>query len=318
MTKSELAALAARRVSHPPGGLVLARRLADGQIEVAHAGPVEPDSVFELGSITKAVTGLLLADAVVRGDVTLNTALGDCLPVHDKGAAISLGDLARHRSGLPRMPLAYLRRHGLFNTTDPYASSTVGELVADLKDVRLRRPRFRYSNFGMALLGQALAARAGQRYEQLVEQRVLRPLGVEDVSASTESAVEQPHNRRGKPVPPWSLGAYAPAGALRGTVGGALALSAACLDPPEQMADAIALALTPSDERRAIAPGLGWLRSPAGRDITMWWHNGGTHGSRSFTGFIPEQRIAVAAASNRAKSVDGAARQAALAAVVEP
>ena len=90
----------------PPAGITAAR-LRDGDVEVAAAGPVEPDAVFELGSITKAVTGLLLADAAVRGEVALETPLSDCL----LGARpLALGDLASHSAGLPRLPLAFVRR----------------------------------------------------------------------------------------------------------------------------------------------------------------------------------------------------------------
>jgi D-alanyl-D-alanine-carboxypeptidase/D-alanyl-D-alanine-endopeptidase len=293
---SDLAALAARHAPKPPAGIVVAR-LRDGSVEVASAGPVAPDAVFELGSITKAVTGLLLADAVVRGDVELDTTLDACLP----GARpLRLGDLASHTSGLPRLPLALLRRVGFFNTTDPYAETTVQELVDDLARVRIRSRRRRYSNLGAALLGQALAARAGKPYELLVEERVLRPLGVEDVWARDSPAVAQPHDRRGRPVSPWAFGAYAPAGCLRGTARGALALSTACMQPPAAMADAVALALTPRAGSRMLEVGLGWLRSAG-----TWWHNGGTHGSRSFTGFVPETGEAIAAVANSARSVDG-------------
>jgi CubicO group peptidase (beta-lactamase class C family) len=265
---------AARHAPKPPAGIVIAR-LREGTVEVAAAGPVTADAVFELGSITKAVTGLLLAS---------------------------------HTSGLPRLPLALLRRVGFTNVTDPYAATTVPELVADLATVRLRRPRVRYSNLGAALLGQALAARAGTPYEQLVEERVLRPLGVEEVWARDAPTVAQPHDRRGRPVPPWELGAYAPAGCLRGTVRGALALSTACLAPPPAMAEAVALALTPRAGGRALEVGLGWLRSPAEKGVRMWWHNGGTHGMRSFTAFIPEQGRAVAAVSNGSRGVERAAK----------
>jgi serine-type D-Ala-D-Ala carboxypeptidase/endopeptidase len=208
---------------------------------------------------------------------------------------------------LPRLPLALLRRSGFTNRTDPYAATTVEELVEDLGRVRLRRRRLRYSNFGAALLGQALAARAGARYEELVEERVLRPLGVEEVWAGDGPEVAQPHDRRGRPVAPWTFGAYAPAGCLRGTVRGALTLSAACLRPPAAMADAVGLALTPIARRGPLQAGLGWLRSPVARDTRMWWHNGGTHGTRAFTGFVRETAEAVAAATNSAKAPDRAA-----------
>jgi CubicO group peptidase (beta-lactamase class C family) len=153
-----LAELAGRAAPKPPAGVVLARRTGAGAIEVEVAGPVAADAVFELGSITKAVTGLLLADAVVRGEVTLDTPLADCLPGASPRAPITLRALATHTAGLPRVPFAFLRRVGFTNTTDPYADSTVAAIVADLARVRIRRPRMRYSNFGAALLGQALAA----------------------------------------------------------------------------------------------------------------------------------------------------------------
>jgi serine-type D-Ala-D-Ala carboxypeptidase/endopeptidase len=303
---TDVAALAARHAPKPPAGVVIAR-LRGGDVEVASAGTVSTDAVFELGSITKVVTGLLLADAVVRGEVDLETTLDACLP----GARpLRLADLASHTAGLPRVPLVLLRRSGFTNYTDPYERTTVQELVDDLARVRLRRPRLRYSNFGAALLGQALAARAGVPYEQLVEERVLRPLGVEGVWAQDAPPVVQPHDRRGRPVAPWSMGAYAPAGCLRGSARGALALSTACMNPPHAMAEAVALALTPHSGTRMLEAGLGWLRSPAHRGARMWWHNGGTHGCRSFTAFIPEDGQAVAAVTNSPKPMEKTAKSA--------
>jgi D-alanyl-D-alanine-carboxypeptidase/D-alanyl-D-alanine-endopeptidase len=289
--------------SKPPSGVVLAR-WRDGEVEVESSGPVPADGVFELGSITKAVTGLLLADAIVRGDVALDTPLSDCLPT---SSPITLSALATHTAGLPRLPLAFVRRAGFTNRTDPYEGSTVDDLLADLQRVRLRRPRLRYSNFGPALLGQALAARAGAPYEDLVHTRVLEPLGIGEVWAQGAPDVVQPYDRRGRPVPPWTLDAYAPAGCLRGTVRGALALSIACLERPTE---AVALALTPRARRGPMEAGLGWMRMPAARDVRMWWHNGGTHGSRAFTGFVPGTRSAVAAVTNSPRSPDGAAAKA--------
>jgi CubicO group peptidase (beta-lactamase class C family) len=302
-----LAELAGRAAPKPAAGLVLARRTRDGAIEVAAAGPVAEDAVFELGSITKAVTGLLLADAVVRGEVTLDTPLADCLPGARPRAPITLGALATHTAGLPRLPFAFLRRSGFIKLTDPYAGSTVAEIVADLARVRIRRRKMRYSNLGAALLGQALAARAGAPYEELVHTRVLEPLGIEEVWAHGAPDVAQPHDRRGRPVRPWTMGAYAPAGCLRGTARGALALSTACLDA---RSDAVALALTPRAGRGPMRAGLGWMRSPAARDTVMWWHNGGTHGSRAFTGFVPATGTAVAAVTNASRSPDRIAIQA--------
>jgi serine-type D-Ala-D-Ala carboxypeptidase/endopeptidase len=143
-----------------------------------------------------------------------------------------------------------------------------------------------------------------------VHERVLGLLGVEEVWARDAPPVVQPHDRRGRPVPPWTLGAYAPAGCLRGTARGALSLSTACMSPPPAIADAVALALTPRAGGVAMRFGLGWIWSPARRGARMWWHNGGTGGSRSFTGFIPETGEAVAAVTNCPRSPDAAAKRA--------
>lgn len=304
---AELPAVVALRMPKPPAGVVVAR-LHDGLIEIVACGPVAKDAVFELGSITKVVTGVLLARAVIRGEVTLDTSLESCLPGARSRRPISLGDLASHSAGLPRLPLALVRRKGVRNLTDPYADTTVEELIDHLAGVHVRRStRMRYSNFGAALLGQALAVRAGTPYERLVEERVLGPLGVTEVWALGAPPVAQPHDRRVRPVLPWTLGAYAPAGCLRATAGGALALSIACLQPPPAMADAVGLALTPRSRQGRIQCGLGWIHSPISRDTRMWWHNGGTHGTRAFVGFVPDRGDAVAAVTNSSRAPDGAA-----------
>jgi serine-type D-Ala-D-Ala carboxypeptidase/endopeptidase len=279
-------------------GRVVAVRAAGGSVTVTAEGGLAEDAVVELGSVTKAVTGLLLADAVVRGEVALDTELADCLP--GARAGIALGRLASHTAGLPRVPLALLRRVGFLDTTDPYAATTVPELVDDLATVRIRRPgRPRYSNLGAALLGQALAARAGTPYERLATERVLAPLGVTEVWAEGGPEPARPHGRGGRPVVPWTLGAYAPAGCLRGSARGALALAAGCLEPPAELADAVALALRRHAHRHGQGFGLGWMEARG-----MWWHNGGTNGSRAFVALRPESGRAVAAVANSRKAPD--------------
>ncbi|HZB75521.1 MAG TPA: serine hydrolase domain-containing protein [Solirubrobacteraceae bacterium] len=282
-------------------GRVVAVAAPDGSVRETATGGLAEDAVVELGSVTKAVTGLLLADAVVRGEVALDTPLAACLP--GARAGIALEPLATHTAGLPRVPLALLRRVGFTNTTDPYARTTTAELVRDLARVRIRRAgRPRYSNFGAALLGQALAARAGVPYERLVHERILGPLGVTQVWAQGGPEPAQPHGRRGKPVPPWTLGAYAPAGGLRGTARGALALATGCLRPPPELAAAVGLALARRARRHGLVFGLGWIEAHG-----MWWHNGGTNGSRAFVALRPASGRAVAAVANSRKAPDRAA-----------
>ena len=188
--------------------------------------------MFELGSITKAVTGLLLADAVVRGEVALDTharrrACPGARPLRARRPRVA------HRRACRGCRSRSCAARGLHQPDRPLRRARPSTSCSrDLARVRVRGSRMRYSNFGAALLGQALAARAGAPYERLVEERVLRPLGVEEVWARGAPRGGPAARPPRPPVPPWELGAYAPAGCLRGTARGALALSTACLDPP--------------------------------------------------------------------------------------
>jgi serine-type D-Ala-D-Ala carboxypeptidase/endopeptidase len=78
----------------------------------AEGPPVGADTVFEIGSVTKVFTSLLLAEAVRRGEVELGSPLRDLVPagvrVPDRdGRQITLEQLATHTSGLPRSPLRW-------------------------------------------------------------------------------------------------------------------------------------------------------------------------------------------------------------------
>lgn len=153
-------------------------------IRLGHRGAGR-DARFEIGSISKALTGLLLADAVERGEVSLETPLGDLLEVGDALAAITLGALATHRGGLPRVPAEAhparrtweLVRRG----RNPYREDLEG-LLAQARTVRPRGHRAYYSNLGFRLLGHALGAAAGRPYAALVVERLAAPLGMTGVT----------------------------------------------------------------------------------------------------------------------------------------
>jgi D-alanyl-D-alanine-carboxypeptidase/D-alanyl-D-alanine-endopeptidase len=288
-----------------------------GSGTAGRAGPTPPaaDTIFEIGSITKVFSATLLALMVEEGLVELDDPVqrylppGVTLPV--RGRPITLGDLATHTAGLPRLP------HGFFlpslrHRRNPYAWLTAERLFAELPATRLRRAPGgppRYSNLGYGLLGEVLARRAGQGYEQLVEERICRPLGLADtaVSVASPERFAQGHDRRGRPVPHWDLAALAGAGALRSTVADILAFLRLQLgDGDPALARAAALTHAPRARRRRLAVGLGWTRLPLlGTDHhELLFHNGGTGGFRSFAGFVPATRVAVVVLSNSARSVD--------------
>jgi serine-type D-Ala-D-Ala carboxypeptidase/endopeptidase len=293
--------------------LVGSGRIRTGVPEVPDGG-----TIFELGSVTKVVTGLVLADLAAHGVVGLDDPLAGYLPASvavpsSQGREITLGDLASHVGGLPRLPRGMLGRW-LADRHDPYAGLSVQDVHDSLARTRLRRrpgQRARYSNLGAGLLGQALEQAAGQPYERLVRERICLPLGMVDtvVVPSVEQAarVAVGHTRRGRPVPRFEIPALPGAGALRSTATDMLRFLEANLDPAGTPLAAQLEGIQQPRHRmgRGIQVGLGWLlvRSP-GPAGPLLWHNGGTNGFRSFVGVARDRGVAVVVLSNSARSVD--------------
>jgi serine-type D-Ala-D-Ala carboxypeptidase/endopeptidase len=282
------------------------------------SGPPDAGTLFEIGSITKVFTGLLLADLAANDVVGLDDPLGRYLPTSIsvpsfQGREITLADLASHAAGLPRNPKGMLRSW-LRDRRNPFASLTDEDVQQGLARTRLRRrpgERARYSNLGAGLLGQALATAAGQPYERLVAERVCRPLGMADtvVDPTGDQAprLAVGHTRRGRPVPPFQIPALPGAGALRSTAADMLRFLEANLDPAgTPLAAELERIQRPRVRMgRGIEMGLGWLivRSPEPNGPLLW-HNGGTSGFRSFAAVLRHRGTGVVVLSNSARSVD--------------
>jgi len=279
--------------------------------------PVDEHTVFEIGSVTKVFTALLLAVMVEAGEVALDEPLADLYPeltLPVRGRPVTLVDLATHASGLPRLPPGLLRQ-GLRHRDDPYATFSDADVARALESVRLRAEpgtRVRYSNFGAGVLGQALARRAGTPYDDLVRARVCSPLGMPDTVArlSPDQLARRAagHDRRGRAVPDWHMDSLPGMGALHSTSTDLARFLAAQLDPGSTpLGDAIRLTQQPRLAAGRLGhQALGWMRSPLPRtDRRMLWHNGGTGGAFSFVGLEPDAGVAVAVLTNTARSVDG-------------
>jgi CubicO group peptidase (beta-lactamase class C family) len=300
--------------------------LAGGEQRVAGYGRLRagtqttPDggTIFEIGSITKVVTGLLLADLAEQGIVGLDEPLAGYLPAWVRvptrgGRQITLGDLASHAGGLPRDPKGTLRRW-LGDRRNPYAALSVQELYAGLARTRLRRrpgERGRYCNLGAGLLGEALARAAGRPYQELVRERICLPLGMPDTvitpTSEQTARLATGHTRRGRPAPPLQLPALAGAGALRSTATDLLQLLRANLNPAATpLAAQLERTQLPRLRMAGRAEvGLGWLIArPPGAAGPVLWHNGGTGGFRGFAAVARQTGTAVVVLSNTARSVD--------------
>jgi CubicO group peptidase (beta-lactamase class C family) len=272
--------------------------------------PLDGDTVFEIGSITKAFTSLLLADMAERGELTLDDTVaahlpdGVTMPMID-GKSITLIDLATHRSGLPRMPNNFTPA----DAANPYADYSVEQLYAFLSGYTLPRAigaEFEYSNLGVGLLGHVLARTAGVSYEALVTSRVLGPLQMESTVVTLpvplHARLAIGHDTRFAPTPNWDVPTLAGAGALRSTANDMLKfLDAYLAGEASPLAAAMAAQLavrSPAGPAGQIA--LAWLVRPA--ESAIFWHNGGTGGYRSFAGFDPATQVGVVVLTNAVTS----------------
>lgn len=293
-----------------PAGVVVAA-IAGGD-EGLRARGVAPDALFEIGSLTKVFTAILLADLALDGTLALDEPLQALLPdvrVPARDGEITLAHLATHSAGLPRLPPGFTRR-ALRQRANPYAWLREEDVLAALERTRLRaRPgaRVRYSNYGYGVLGIALSRRSGVPFEQLLERRVLAPLGLRDTGVDVPVArLVGGHSRTGKPVSHWEGGAFAGAGALRSSAADLLRFARACLKPPaEAPGPAIALTLRPQRRLSRVSEiGLAWFLRRLPNGSTLAWHNGATGGFRTVFGVVPDSQVAVIALANSARSLD--------------
>ncbi|WP_084078794.1 serine hydrolase [Demequina sp. NBRC 110057] len=312
--------------------------VAAGGRSASRAVGCEEAADAEIGSVSKGLTGMLYSDALARGEVRADSRLGEFLDLGDGPAAgVTLGALAAHRSGLPRLgpavegPSLLSRTWAMWRRGEnPYGESVDG-LLAQAREAAVGKERFEYSNLGFALLGHAVAARLGLPYGEALRLRVLEPLGMRgaytagSVEALREGALRGV-SKRGLPHDPWVGEGIAPAGGVRATAADLEALVAALaavgtadagivpgglpvdpLDAPPGAAPWVGALVPREPVKKRAMPGTrighAWMTSAVrGRQVT--WHNGQTGGFASFVGVDRAAGVAVGVVSACASGVD--------------
>ncbi len=284
------------------------RLVAVGQSGAADGRALDGDSVFEIGSITKVFTALLMADMVQRGEVALDDPVAKFLPPEGRPRAyqdkpITLLDLATHTSGLPRSP----ENMNPVDAMNPYADYTVAQLYAFLSGFSPQvapGTSYAYSNLGFGLLGHALALRAGRPYEELVVSRICAPLGLDDTRITLTPSMRQRltpgHDPGFDPVPAWGIPTLAGAGALRSTANDLLRFLDACqgrLDTSLDAAFASLLRVRRHTSSQIEDAAEGWFVLDTHTDELVW-KDGTTGGYAGYIGYSARTRIAVVLLSN--------------------
>jgi serine-type D-Ala-D-Ala carboxypeptidase/endopeptidase len=297
-------------VQHKSDGIVVGviTKKAREIISYGHFDATDPrvpdgDTAFEIGSVSKVFTSLLLADMVVKGEVKLSDPISKYLPasVHvptHNGKQITLLDLATHYSGLPRMPS---------NFSWDYSQQQMFDFLSHYDLTRDPGAKHEYSNLAVGLLGEILALRAGTDYETLLRTRITGPLQMNRTAVHLTPEMEANfvpgHGFGMHKAPAWEVPALAGAGGIRSTANDLIIFLAAnmgILKSPLQPAMKETLRV-----HRTAGPGteiaLGWF---VDKRTGIVEHNGQTNGYHSFVGYDPRRKVGVVVLSNSGESID--------------
>ncbi len=235
---------------------------------------------FEAGSITKAMTGLVVADAVARGELRLDDPVSAYLPLTGAPVgSVTIRELVTHTSGLPRDSSAVVR--GAI-WRQPLGLNPLNRgLDQLLDDARMSplttRGTVSYSNVGAALAGQAVAVAARMPYADLMHNRLFQPLGMTDTAIQTSRLVARGHAPSGRPVEPWILSGYAPAGGAVTTARDLSRLATALLDgsaPGIKALDALTPLIAAQPGRDGKQTAMFWQLNYWADGRVVTWHDG--------------------------------------------
>jgi D-alanyl-D-alanine-carboxypeptidase/D-alanyl-D-alanine-endopeptidase len=274
--------------------------------------PANENTVFEIGSITKTFTGLLLADNVIKGVMKLDDPLQKYLPAGvtaptRNDQVITLVTMSNHTSALARMPSNFAPK----NPNNPYADYSEQQMYDFLKGYTLPRDigsQYEYSNYAQGLLGNVIAKKSGMPYEELMIKTIAKPLGMTStaIAFTPEMKKNMAVGHAGNiEVENWDLSSLAGAGGIRSsTVDMAKYVSANLGVLKSNLYPAMQLTHK-ATTKEGINPkvGLGWHIIKSGEKEVLT-HSGGTGGYRTFAGFIPSEKKGVVVMTNSATGVD--------------
>jgi serine-type D-Ala-D-Ala carboxypeptidase/endopeptidase len=277
----------------------------------------DDQALYEIGSITKVFTGLLLAQAVERGELSLEDTLGRLLEAQvtlDSAAlsAVTLKQLITHQSCLPRLPPGMLDNEASASApADPYARFTRAQLWMSLRTLtfELKSPcPYLYSNLGLAIVGEILSERAGKPWHDMVKEAITEPLGMTDTVQALGNKASRlaPAFSHLYSAPAWDFKAMASAGALRSTTKDLLIFARALMagnDGPLGAAAERLLTPLASIPEGEIGYAI-FINGP--KERRTYSHMGATGGYRSLWMFAPDSREALAVLTSSAQTEPGA------------
>lgn len=281
----------------------------------------DADMIFEIGSITKTFTALLLCQYSLKGLVDMDAPVCELLPQFKALPDwVTPRRLSNHSSGLPRIPDGM----PIADASNPYAAideTMLVDWVGSRKQFKPPTEKMAYSNLGVGLLGLALGKVSGSSYREALKAEVLDPLDLRDTDTSVSDEktdrIAKPHGLFGRKVRVWDFDALAGCGALKSTARDMAAYANALVNAANYKDGPLADAFRLSMQVQLLAAKpyepdmcLGWLRLRDKRSgIPIYHHDGGTGGSTSTLFICPQQNFAVFALTNTQTTLWTAVRQ---------
>lgn len=271
---------------------------------------VDENSVFEIGSISKTFTAILLADMVVKGELTLDDPLQQLLPngitaPTRNGESIKLYHMANHTSSLPSLPDNLTP-----SRVNPFGDYSEEKLYAFIDGYELTRDigsEYEYSNYALGLLGHVLAEKSRMSYEEKMVEVIAKPLKLENTSTLLTPKVKEylaMGHSNGVEVESWDFTTLAGAGAIRSNavdmtnyLAANMGLNKSVLYPAMKLSHK-----NSRSEGSTPIVGLAW-HTRLHDESKIVWHDGGTAGYATFVGFIKDGEKGVVVLSNSDASV---------------
>ncbi len=265
--------------------------------KVDHFGYVKKDSLclpiensktlFEIGSITKVFTGIVLANTINNGQVSLTDTLSNLLPYHFKdGSNISIKNLTTHTSGIYSFPIPFAIAEG-YNPKNPYAhiSESMVKNYFENDFVLQNQPgeNFGYSNLGVGILGYILAKKNAQSLMECYESIILDPIKMEHTCLEWQNAkvpIASPLTKEGEPGEHWTFHEiFAGAGGLLSNTFDMTHFITAVANNNIEAIEQSKTPLFSRNENTEIC--MNWFYSNLEGYGKWYWHGGGTGGFTS-------------------------------------
>jgi len=281
--------------------------VASGLADVDRATSVTNETLFEIGSITKMWTGILILQLVAEGTLSLDTPVRDVIPQFtlrdpDAAASVTIRMLLSHTSGI---------EGDLFTDTGE-GDDSVERYVASLRSARALHPagaRFSYCNAGFVIAGRIVEVMRGARWSDVVAERIVAPLGLTHTTADRDAAARLPlaagHTSSASRDQQVARGriprALAPAGLIASNARDMLAFAGMLLRDGGPRHGVLAAASAAAmrqvqvdlDEVPVASAAWGLGAMLENWDATSaWGHDGATIGQKAYLRLLPDRRTA--------------------------